>query len=58
MWQKPVSTREAGWEEGIDIVSRERIDTTPVVINTVDGTPALDSGPDASMAVETAIAAT
>ena len=41
-----------------EIVFHKRIDMTPVVINTVDGAPELDSGPDASMAVETAIADT
>ena len=53
-----VSTLEAGWKDGVEIVFHTRIDTRPVVINTLDGTPALDSGPDASRAVETALVAT
>ena len=50
-----VFVQELGWNEGIDIIFHTRIDTRPMYLNTVDGTPALDSVPDPSMAVSTSI---
>ena len=50
-----VFAQAPGWNTGIEIMFHKRIDTRTVYLNTVDESPALDSVPDASIAVSTAI---